>query len=188
MWDKITSILGDAAPLIGTLVGGPAGGAIAALLSSTLGTSTSPDAIYAKLQSDPTALAKVRELEIKQQVQLRALTVQAETQRQASDTARIQTVNATMRSEIQDKRGYWREAFGYISAACFAMEVSAVVYVLVWNPAAAAAASALISSLTMLWGVPLSVLGITAWHSGAADRLKLGDTSFSAAMSKRNNH
>ncbi|MBF6614898.1 MAG: hypothetical protein IVW55_17465 [Chloroflexi bacterium] len=185
MWDKIKSILSDTAPLIGTLVGGPAGTAIGSLLSSALGTPNNPDAIYAKLQSDPTALAKVRELEIKQQVQLRALMVQAETQRLASDTSRIQAVNATMRAEIQDKRGYWREAFGYISAACFAMEVGAVVYVLVWNPTAAGAASALISSLTMLWGVPLSVLGITAWHAGAADRLKLGDTSLSAAMAAR---
>ncbi len=185
MWDKIESFLGDAAPLIGTLVGGPAGGVVASMLSSALGTKNDPDAIYAKLQSDPAALAKVRELEISSQVQLRSLAMQAETHRLASDTQRIQAVNATMQAEIHDHTGYWRQAFGYIAAACFAMEVSAVVYVLVWNPSAAGSATALISSLTMLWGVPLSVLGITAWHIGAADRLKLGDTSFSAAMAKR---
>lgn len=185
MWNKLISLLGDSAPLIGTLLGGPAGGAVGSLLSSALGTPNNPEAVYAKLQGDPSALAKVRELEITHAADLQKLTVEAESNRLAADTQRIQTVNATMRSEIASKRGYWRDMFGYISGACFALEVCAVCYVLVWNAAKTADAATLVSALTMLWGVPMAVLGITAWHTGAADRIKLGDTSMSAAFAKK---
>ena len=47
---------------------------------------------------------------------------------------------------------------------------------------------AVVTALTTMWGLPLAVLGISAWHAGAADRISLGDTTLSAAMAARNNN
>ena len=37
MWDKVKSLIGSSAPLIGTLIGGPVGTAVGGLVSSALG-------------------------------------------------------------------------------------------------------------------------------------------------------
>ena len=127
MWSKVTSFLGGNARVIGALLGGPAGAAVGALVSSALGTDNTPDAVYAKLQADPSALAAVRELEITHAADLQRLQVQAESNRLAADTARIQTVNATMQAEAQTGKGGWRAWWGYISAVCFGVEIIAVI-------------------------------------------------------------
>ena len=48
-WKKVGQAVADAAPLLGSLAGGPAGGAVGALIASTLGTASDPE-VFLKLQ------------------------------------------------------------------------------------------------------------------------------------------
>ena len=63
MWDNIKDIIGTSAPVIGTLLGGPAGGAVGSLIARTLGVADNPKAIEEALKNNPEALVKLRELE-----------------------------------------------------------------------------------------------------------------------------
>lgn len=86
-WSKISSVVGTAAPILGTLLGGPAGAAAGSLVAAALGTSNDPEAVSAALVADPSALAKIRELEINSKVQLQQLVVQAENNRLQAEAA-----------------------------------------------------------------------------------------------------
>lgn len=63
MWDKIKELLGDSAPVIGTLLGGPAGTAVGGLIAKALGTDNNPEAIEEALKNNPDALVKIKEIE-----------------------------------------------------------------------------------------------------------------------------
>jgi len=76
-WSDIGKFVGNAAPLVGTLLGGPAGAAVGALVANALGTTNDPDAVNAALSANPEALARVQELQINAKVELQRLAVQA---------------------------------------------------------------------------------------------------------------
>lgn len=63
MWDNIKELIGTSAPVIGTLLGGPAGGAVGGLISKVLGVDNTPEAIELALMNNPDALVKIKELE-----------------------------------------------------------------------------------------------------------------------------
>ena len=60
------SLLGDAAPVIGTLLGGPAGGAVGGLIARALGVGDSSEDLAVALKKNPALIAKIKELEIQQ--------------------------------------------------------------------------------------------------------------------------
>lgn len=63
MWDKVLELIGDAAPTVGGLLGGPAGAAVGGLVAKALGVDNTPDAIEEALKSNPEALVKIKEIE-----------------------------------------------------------------------------------------------------------------------------
>jgi len=84
-WNDVTGFLGKSAPLIGTLLGGPAGGAVASLVANALGVEDTPDAIGAALKSDPSALLKLKELEFTHKTRFQELMLE-ETKAHLADT------------------------------------------------------------------------------------------------------
>lgn len=62
-WADVTKFLGGAAPVVGTLLGGPAGGAVGELISKALGVEDKPDAVIDALKANPDAIIKIKELE-----------------------------------------------------------------------------------------------------------------------------
>jgi hypothetical protein len=93
-WSKVASTIGNTAPLLAGLVGGPVGlgvTAAAAILSHALGTPNDPDAVETAL-NDPAALDKVRQAESANSIQLQQLMVTAAQARLAHETdmARIE--------------------------------------------------------------------------------------------------
>jgi hypothetical protein len=80
-WSDIGSIVGKAAPMVGTLLGGPAGAAVGALVASALDVPSDPDSVSAALSASPDDLAKITELQINAKVQLQQLAVTAEQNR-----------------------------------------------------------------------------------------------------------
>lgn len=79
-WADIADVIGTAAPVVGTLIGGPAGGAIGGLVASILGVDAEPEAVRQALK-DPEAFVKIRELELAHARELQALAIKAEADR-----------------------------------------------------------------------------------------------------------
>lgn len=84
-WDKIRGYVSKSAPLLGTLVGGPAGGTIGSLISSALGVEDTPDAIEHELRTNPEAALKLKELELNHKEKFQELTLE-ETKAHLADT------------------------------------------------------------------------------------------------------
>lgn len=86
-WSDIGTMVGKAAPMVGTLLGGPAGAAVGALVASALNVPNDPNAVNAALSTNPDALVKVQELQLNAKVQLQQLAVTAEQNRLQAEGA-----------------------------------------------------------------------------------------------------
>ena len=95
-WSDIGNIVGRSAPMVGTLLGGPAGAAVGALVASALNVPNDPGAVNAALAGNPDAMVKIQELQLNARVQLEQLAVQIE-------TTRIQAEGAQYSAEAADR-------------------------------------------------------------------------------------
>lgn len=95
-WSDIGNMVGKAAPVVGTLLGGPAGGMVGGLIANALNVEADPDAVNAALADNPDALLKIQELQSNTRVQLEQLAVQVE-------TARLQAAGAQYAAEAADR-------------------------------------------------------------------------------------
>lgn len=77
MWNSVKSILGSAAPMIGTLIGGPAGGLVGGMVASALGVENTPEAIELELKRNPDALLKLKQLESDEKIRFKELALDA---------------------------------------------------------------------------------------------------------------
>jgi len=84
-WSDVGRVIGGAAPTLGALLGGPAGGAVGALIASALGTASDPDSVNAAIAANPEAMVKVQELQLNAKVQLQQLAVTAEMNRMQAE-------------------------------------------------------------------------------------------------------
>lgn len=115
-WKDIAGAVGNVAPILGTLVGGPAGAAVGAMIASGLGCGNTPDDVKTALATNPDAAVKLAQIEKDRQVDLQQLVVQAEQNRLAADTAAIQAVNNTMIAETKAEHWaswLWRPFLGF---------------------------------------------------------------------------
>ena len=62
-WESIKETVGSVAPMAGALLGGPAGGAVGAMIASALGVDKNPDSVAKAIRSDPQAAIKLRQIE-----------------------------------------------------------------------------------------------------------------------------
>ena len=70
-WKKLGAIIGKAAPLLGTALGGPAGATIGALVSSALGVEDTPQAVSQAVKNDPDALIRLKQFELENEESIR---------------------------------------------------------------------------------------------------------------------
>ena len=68
MWNKIKELIGDSAPVVGGLLGGPAGAAVGGLISKALGVENNASAIEKELINNPDAFLKLKELEMSKEI------------------------------------------------------------------------------------------------------------------------
>lgn len=81
----------------------------------------------------------------------------------ARDSAVLAEINATMRTEARSEDPYvrrWRPTFGYAVALTWTVQMAGLTYAVIATPEYAAEILAAIGSLSLIWGVALSVLGI----------------------------
>ncbi|MDE3023135.1 MAG: hypothetical protein KGI54_15015, partial [Pseudomonadota bacterium] len=121
-WKDIAPFVGDAAPIIGGLLGGPAGAAVGSLVANALGTGATPDAVSQALKTDPAAAVKLATLQEEQAVAFKQMTLQqatAEIQAQAQmSTAQI-AVNQTEATKNSLFVAGWRPFIGWSCGAAF---------------------------------------------------------------------
>lgn len=98
-WSDLKGIVGKAAPVVGTLLGGPAGAAVGGLIAAALGTDSTPDAVSAALIGNPDAIVKVQELQTNAKIQLQQLAVTAEANRLAD----VQSARARQSANPNDR-------------------------------------------------------------------------------------
>lgn len=177
-WKDVAGMVGKFAPVLGTLIGGPAGAGVGALVASALGVGADPSEVAQALSLSPDAAIKLKQLEKERQVELQGLLVTAEANRLAAETAASSEVNQTMRAESQSERWpqwSWRPFIGFcvglnsLAASVLVLVVfGATVY---GAPAAAAAVASLPTVLGALAGISLTVmpvLGIASYFRGKA--------------------
>lgn len=161
---KLKNIIAKFAPILGAALGGPAGGAIGAIVAKTLGR-TEDDIIQNGLS--PEEILQVKALETQMQVELQKLGSQD-----------IAEVNETMRQEGKSEHWMqwtWRPFIGYVTGVSFAGTVffiGVVMWRAIFNDQATALASIpqIIGAFTMLFSVPGSILGVASWHRGKMKR------------------
>lgn len=184
-WKDVGGAVARFAPVVGTILGGPAGavvGAAGALVASALGVPPTPDEVQKAMTVDPQAAVKIKELEVTRQVELqKLLTSQVIADRQA-DTEDQKNVNETMRVEANSAhwpQWAWRPFIGFTFGLAF-LAVCAFVcrlaYDAIWggHPEAIAMIPQLVSAFTMLFAIPGGILGVSAWHRGQQKREALG--------------
>lgn len=166
-WKNIASKIVDAAPMLSTLIGGPAGAAAGTaikLVANALGVQETPETVEAALQSNPDALLKIKELELAHKAEIRGLLI-------AAETARIQAVNKTMQEESKSEHWpqySWRPYWGFISGTAF-LVVCIFVCVLGYKTIVEKDATAfgqipmIIGAFASLFAIPGTILGVTAW-------------------------
>lgn len=105
-WKDLSTTIAKAAPLVGTLIGGPAGTAIGGLVSAALGVSNDPESVSAAVANDPDAVVKLKQLELDHKLQMQQLAVAAEQNRlnaaNALQVAQLSADTALVQSKVTD--------------------------------------------------------------------------------------
>mgnify|MGYP001411261970 CR=1 FL=1 len=156
-WKNIAAAVGKAAPLLGSILAGPGGAAAGAIVASALGVDATPDAIDKVIKADPEAALKLKKIELDHAAELRRLTLEA-----TSNT--LAQINQTMRVEALSDNWWvsgWRPFWGFLSAIAFFLQAGAVSWLLVTGGKAELVAA--LGALSVFWGVPLAIVGVTAY-------------------------
>ncbi len=173
-WKDIAGVVGKAAPLLGTLVGGPAGGAIGGLIAAALGTEATPSAVSQALQTNPDAAVKLAQIESDQRVKLQEL---ATDQAKAEIVAVAQAaggVNKTMQAEAASEHWPtygWRPAIGFAVALAVLLSVLTVFLaygaaILYGKADGLAQLPGILAAIAGIIGVVSPILGIASWYRG----------------------
>lgn len=174
-WKDIATDIGKIAPTLGLALGGPAGAAVGAIVSSALGTPNDPAAVQAAL-GNPDTLVKLKQIESEQAIGLQQLVVQAEQNRLAADTQSLQAVNASIQAEAKADHWptyTWRPMIGF--AVAFILVASSVLVLGVFAAQVLGAKEAslavsqlpsVLTSLSALSATALPILGIASWYRG----------------------
>jgi hypothetical protein len=156
-WKDIASAVGKAAPLLGTLLGGPAGAAVGGIVASALGTGNSPEEVSAAL-ANPEAAVKLREIEASRTTRLQELATDQVKAELAAATQNAGDVNRTMQAEAAADHWptySWRPFIGFMFGAYVAS---------LWLlPLFGKAPAALTTDMTLAVG---GILGIASWFRG----------------------
>lgn len=177
-WKDIAADVGLAAPVLGTLVAGPAGAAVGGLIASALSCSSTPDDVKVALATNPDAAVKLAEIEKDKTLGLQQLLVASENNRLVAETSAQLAVNATMQTE--DKSDHWptyswRPAIGFavgLNVVASSVLVLGVFAVTVFGGKQAAIAIAqlpmVLGALAAINGTVLPILGIASYFRGKA--------------------
>lgn len=173
-WKDVAGTVGKAAPILGTLLGGPAGGAIGGIIASALGTEATPSAVSQALQVNPDAAVKLAQIESDQKVKLQELATDQAKAELAAATQQASDVNKTMQAEAASEHWPtygWRPAIGFAVALAVVLSVLTVFgaygAALIWGKAEGLAQlPGILAAVAGIIGVVSPILGIASWYRG----------------------
>lgn len=155
-WADLKNDIAKVAPVLGTAIGGPAGAAVGALVSSALGTDNTPDAVLSAVQANPDAVLKLQELEKSHTEFLANLAAQNDGQQLQIDLAAEQSASLFQK---------WRDGLGW---TC----VTGVAYDFVVQPLGSAVLAVVAPSIHLppldsasLMGLLMTLLGAVGAHT-----------------------
>lgn len=105
MWDKVLELVGSAAPVVGTLLGGSAGNAVGELVARALGVENSPEAIEKELKNNPEAYLKLKELEVSKELAI----LKAQLENKVEDNRHVEASKKVIIEDKQDARDMYVE-------------------------------------------------------------------------------
>lgn len=163
--DAVKNIADEALPLIGVALGGPLGGAAGGLVAEALGldTNASADQVMQALNTDPNAAVKLKELQTKQTIKLAEYAASTRNTELNTRASIIESVNETIRKQAMGKSWLQRNAHAF----CILISVLLMVAVYFVLPLLEIAVPVIPSNA---WLFLASVLGVAAYHDGAAKR------------------
>lgn len=175
-WSDVGKAAAKAAPLLGTALLGPAGGAIGALVASVFGVEAEPDKVAAAIKADPEAAIKLRQIENEHAREMKRMVIEAE-------TARLAQVNESLRAEIASNDKYvrrMRPTYGYMLALTLVAQAGIAIYVVGWRPEEIGNLATLFNALAIPQTAALAVLGV--YVKKRSDE-KLGEVSGGGLLS-----
>jgi hypothetical protein len=168
-WSDIGGTVAKAAPILGGLVGGPAGAAVGALIAAKFGVDNTPEAVSTALATNPDAYVKLKEIEANNKVQLQQLIVAAEQNRLAAQTAQYQadaSDRASARNLAIEDKDHTARNLAYAYTGALFLVIAAHLYIIMRGVAVDSTGMALISTLE---GVLISmVLGSKEFYFGSS--------------------
>lgn len=179
-WRDIASAVGKAAPMLGTLLTGPAGAAVAVggMIASALGTGAAPDEVAQALATNPDAAVRLRQIEADNRVQLQGLTTDLAKAELAAVVQTSGDVNKTMQAEAAAEHWptyTWRPFIGFavgVNLIASTLLVVGVFLAMCLNASGAekavAALPAALGALAALVALASPILGIASWFRGKA--------------------
>lgn len=176
-WKDLAADVGKFAPLVGTLLGGPAGAAVGGLVAAALGVQATPSEVSQAIATNPDAAVKLAQIESDNKAKLQALLVVAEQNRLAAETSAVQAVNATMQVEAGSNHWptySWRPfvgfAFGTLGLIGGVTAAAAYIGVMMFGakPEMLVSLPGLLGAEALVMGTMAPILGIASWFRGKA--------------------
>lgn len=174
-WKDVAAAAGRFAPVVGTLLGNPLAGAlVGSMVSAALGTKDDPAEVATALATNPDAAVKLKEFEVRRQVELEALATRLEEKRIDAEQANMAQVNETIRVEGRSEHWVqysWRPMIGFSVAFAVASMALAVVaaytaVVLKGEAKGIEHLPAILGAMSLVVGVASPILGIASYFRG----------------------
>jgi Holin of 3TMs, for gene-transfer release len=173
-WKDIAGVVGKAAPILGTLIGGPAGAAVGGLVSAALGCANEPSAVNEALKTNPEAAVKLAQIESDERVKLQGLLVDQAKMEMDSAARAAGDVNKSIQTEAASEHWptySWRPAIGFAVALAVLMSVITVfaaygALIFTGNDKGLANLPGILASVAGIIGVVSPILGIASWFRG----------------------
>lgn len=185
-WDKLSEVVGSAAPVLGHLLAGKTGAVVGHLIASAFGVKADPKEVVDAL-SRPDAQQILAALEMENREALLALKNAhdkhlADLQARANDQ-----VNETMRRESQSEGLFyrsWRPLFGYLVTTVFVLQMLMPLYLILALPERLASFMAYTQASMWMWTLAFGVLGVTVYKRSEDKKLKSSRTDHKAALDR----
>lgn len=172
-WSNVGDFLKNSLPVLGMALTGGVPGAIGSLISSAMGVEDNPKAVMNGLKNNPDAILKYKlaELETNKDVIIAC---------KETEVKKLEIVNNTMQVEINSGDPFvrrWRPFYGYCVAISWLVQMLGFTFVFgytaIKNPDQLMLViqqfAVLSGALIALWGIALTVLGVSV-HNRSKDK------------------
>jgi Holin of 3TMs, for gene-transfer release len=177
-WKDVAGAVGKFAPMLGSLLGGPAGAVIGGVVSSALGTDDKPLSVSKAIAENPDAALKLAQIEADHRIKWQELAVDQAKAEIALVAQQSGDVNKTMQTEAASEHWptySWRPFIGFAVGINVLLSsiipVGVFLAVIFGSQSSASALGALpmvLGALAAVNGTVLPILGIASWFRGKA--------------------